>query len=76
MRGFGKVEDLDIYRICEGLSDRFWVEVDQWEHFARDTVGKQLVRAIDSVGANIAESHGRYYYRDKLNFLYYARGSI
>ena len=35
-----------------------------------------MVRAADSIGANIAESYGRYHYGDKLNFLYYSRGSL
>ncbi|MFZ0544524.1 MAG: four helix bundle protein, partial [Candidatus Promineifilaceae bacterium] len=37
---------------------------------------KQAVRAVDSIGANIAEAYGRYHYGEKLQFFYYARGSL
>ncbi len=46
-----------------------------WSPFAQDTVGKQLIRAVDSIGANIAESYGRYHFDEKINLLYYSRGS-
>jgi four helix bundle protein len=35
-----------------------------------------LIRAVDSIGANIAESHGRFHFAEKINFLYYSRGSL
>ncbi len=53
-----------------------WDEVSEWNSFSKNTVGSQFVRAADSIGANIAESFGRYHYKDKINFLYYARGSL
>ncbi len=31
-------------------------------HGAGDTIGKQLVKAVDSVAANLSEGFGRYFY--------------
>ena len=48
-------------------------------HGAGDTLGKQLVRAIDSVAANLSVPtyrDGRYHYREARNFGYYSRGSL
>jgi four helix bundle protein len=46
-----------------------WRSLDQW------TVGVQLIRAVDSIGANIAESSGRVHAADKRRFLVIAKGS-
>src|SRR5690606_26918739 len=47
-----------------------------WDFFTKDTIGKQLCRAADSISANIAEGYGRYHYKENKNFCYYSRGSI
>ena len=52
-------EKLRVYRLSEKLADELWKIVTRWGYFERDTVGKQLVRAADSIGANIAEGSGR-----------------
>lgn len=36
----------------------------------------QIRKSSKSVGANIAEGHGRFYYRDNVRFCYNARGSL
>ncbi len=71
-----RVEDLEIYQMAEDLSDRIWDICLGWDYYKRDTVGKQLVRAADSISANLAEGHGRFHFKDRLNFCYYARGSL
>lgn len=69
-------DDLRILQATETVSDDLWKLVLTWDKFAKDVVGKQLTRATDSIGANIAESYGRFHFGDKINFLYYARGSL
>lgn len=68
--------ELDVYQHAEKLADLVWEMVASWDYFARDTVGKQLVRAADSVGANIAEGAGRGTYQDNRRFVVIARGSL
>jgi four helix bundle protein len=69
-------ESLRVYQLSEHLADSIWEIVLQWNPFARDTVGKQLVKAADSVGANIAEGTGRGSYVDNRRFVKIARGSL
>ena len=53
-----------------------WSIVQEWNNFAKDTIGKQIVRSADSIGANIAEGSGRYNYQDNRRFVKIARGSL
>ncbi|MGH9874176.1 MAG: four helix bundle protein [Pyrinomonadaceae bacterium] len=69
-------ENLQIYKLSEKLSDQLWKIVIRWDVLARDTVGKQLVRAGDSIGANIAEGSGRGTDPEFRRFLRIARGSL
>ena len=48
-------EKLQVYQLSEKIADSIWNVVIAWDWFARDTVGKQIMRAADSIGANIAE---------------------
>lgn len=81
LQGEGKIMPeglmgLRIYQTAETLADEIWEEVIAWRPFARDTVGRQLVEAADSIGGNIAEGYGRYSYKENRQFQFYARGSL
>jgi four helix bundle protein len=65
-----------VYQLAESFSDEVWFIVNEWDYFAKDTVGKQVVRSADSISANIAEGYGRYHYKENRNFCYFSRGSI
>lgn len=71
-----ELEDLRVLKAAEEIADSVWKKLVTWDEFAKDVVGKQLTKAIDSIGANIAESFGRFNYGEKLQFLYYSRGSL
>ena len=69
-------ERLRVYQLAEKLADEIWRIVVNWDNFARDTVGKQVVRSADSIGANISEGAGRGRYLDNKRFVRMARGSL
>jgi len=69
-------EKLDVYQLAERLSDTVWNVVSRWSPLVRDTVGKQLIRAADGIGANSAEGVGRGSFQDNRRFVRIARGSL
>lgn len=71
-----KLNDIDAYKVAFNLSNFVWELIIKWDRFNSDTVGKQFVRAIDSVSANIAEGFGRYSKKDKVRFYRISFGSM
>lgn len=70
------LEDLQVYQLSIDIGEKVWNIVIKWDYFLKDTIGKQLVRAVDSVAANLSEGFGRYHYKEAKNFSYYSRGSL
>lgn len=71
-----KVYELDVYRLAEELSDMVWFDFEKWDKKVQNTVGFQIIRASDSIAANIAEGYGRYTPADRKKFYLYSRGSL
>jgi four helix bundle protein len=76
MKGFQDFTDLDVYKLSEQLCDTIWEIVVKWNSLAQDTVGKQIVRAADSIGANIAERHGSGTSPENRRFVRFAKRSL
>lgn len=69
-------EKLRVYKLAEKLADEIWSVLVGWDPFASHTVGRQIARAADSIGANIAEGTERGSVRDNRRFVRTARGSL
>jgi four helix bundle protein len=64
------------YRLSVELADELHAIASRWPHLDRNTLGIQVIRSADSVGANIAEGYGRWTDADQRRFLFFARGSL
>ena len=69
-------QKLDVYKLAEKLADEIWNIVIKWDALPKDTVGKQIIRSADSIGANLAEGDGRGSYQEHRRFIKIARGSL
>jgi four helix bundle protein len=69
-------EKLRVYRLSENLADTIWGVVLKWNYLAQNTVGKQIIKSADSIGANIPEGSGRGTLQDNRRFIRMARGSL
>jgi four helix bundle protein len=68
--------ELVAYRLAAALANDLYEVVSAWERLPLWAVGLQMVRAADSVAANIAEADGRFTWADRRRFLLIARGSL
>ncbi|MEJ2543121.1 MAG: four helix bundle protein [Calditrichaceae bacterium] len=71
-----KLEDLQVYQIAMDIAEQIWNIIQPWDYFAKDTIGKQLVRSSDSIAANLSEGFGRFFFKENKQFCYYSRGSL
>jgi four helix bundle protein len=58
------------------IAEKFWNIVIRWNYFEKETIGKQFIKAADSMASNLSEGFGRYFYKENRQFCYYSRGSL
>jgi four helix bundle protein len=71
-----KLGNIGAYISSFHLSNKVWDIVLAWSDLAKQTIGKQFIRSIDSISANTAEGFGRYSKKEKVYFYRVAKGSI
>lgn len=70
------IDKISSYQKSFDFSNEVWDTVIKWDYFAKDTVGKQFVKAADSISANISEGFGRYSKKNKIRFYRIRLGSL
>lgn len=68
--------ELKVYQLSEKLANEIWQIVQGWNTFTKNTIGTELVRAADSIGANIAAGLGRGIYEDNYRLVNVAKSSL
>lgn len=69
-------KDLEIWQLAVKLIVKVYRLLETFPRDERFGLVAQIKAAVVSIAANIAESFGRFHYKDKINFLYNARGSL
>jgi four helix bundle protein len=74
-QNFIELKDLEVYQLSRKLSSIAWKIFCRMSFEDKKHIGDQFLRSVDSIGANIAEGYGRFYYLDKVRFYYNSRAS-
>jgi four helix bundle protein len=72
---YSNFRQLSAYQRSAELGDELRPLIAHWPRIDSD-LGRQLLRCVDSIGANIAEAAGRWSHADRTRFLRMARGSL
>jgi four helix bundle protein len=70
------LNQLTVYKLSCEYSEECWKIYKELDWREKHIIGDQMIRGVDSVGANIAEGYGRFHYLDKIKFYYNSRGSL
>lgn len=69
-------EDLEVYQLSLILAKEIYKITDKLPKEEKFIIRDQLIRAVTSIGDNIAEGFGRDTTKEYIKFLYNVRGSL
>ena len=70
------LNNLEVYILARKLSEIGWRIYQSLDWRTKKILGDQFIKAVDSVGANLAEGYGRFHYLDRIKFYYNSRASL
>ncbi len=73
---FRDFTELDVWKLAHELRLKVYILTNYLPKSEQFNVISQIKRSSDSVGANIAEGHGRFHYQENIQFCRQARGSL
>ena len=76
MERFSSFETLDVWKESRKYKLRIYKLIKAWPVEEKYDLISQTRRAARSICANIAEGHGRYYYKENISFCRKSRGSL
>jgi len=71
-----RLDDFELYKIAREFRKRAYCLVKQLPPEEKYALASQMRRAALSVSNNIAEGHGRWHYRENIQFCRVSRGSV
>lgn len=69
-------KDLEIWQLAKGLVVKIYKLLETFPKEEKYGIVAQSKDSVVSIPGNIAESFGRFHLKDKIQFLYNARGSL
>jgi four helix bundle protein len=73
---FKTFEDIQVYQQAREFRKAMYDVARRLPDFEKFGLASQIRRASVSLTNNLAEGHGRHHYRDQLQFILHARGSL
>ncbi len=74
--GFESFEELNAYKLAREIRTEISTLSKTFPQHEEYKLKDQIIRSSRSVTANIAEGHGRHYFKENIKFCIMARGSL
>lgn len=72
---YQKFYDLEVWKKSRAIKNEMWQLVKLFPVEEKYRLSDQIIRSSRSIGATLAEGHGRFTFKDQLHFCIIARGS-